>query len=151
MKLVAMLRDWARVRTEVRSTHRVLSSREAIELARGRLSEIGSHTVTHPILSAMPIELQREEIAQSKSALEALLNRPVTNFAFPYGGNDTYSDETVHAVRETGYRSACTTCDGFVHKSSGAFSLPRVMVRDWDGKSFARNLSKWFEEAEDPR
>ena len=150
LDLMAMIRNWAGVRTEVRPTHRVLSSQEVIELARAGLNEIGSHTATHPILSAIPIEIQREEIAQSKSALEALLNRPVTNFAFPYGGPDTYSGETVHAVRETGYRSACTTSDGFVHKHSGAFKLPRVMVRDWDGRSFAQNLSRWFGERDGP-
>jgi len=148
-KTIFFYRDWAGFRTEVRQANRILSIREVIELARGSLNEIGSHAVTHPILSAIPFQLQREEIARSKSALESLLNRPVTNFAYPYGGKDTFTDETVRAVREAGYRSACTTSEGVVKQQSDRFHLPRVMVLDWDGRTFSRQLSAWLEELTD--
>ena len=145
-KVVDAIREWAGVQTAVRPTHRALSSREVLDLSRGGLNEVGSHTVTHTDLSALPFAAQREEIARSKSDLEKLLNRPVTNFAYPYGGSHVYTGETERVLRETGFRSACTTSEGVVHEYSDLFNLPRVMVLDWDRKTFAKQLSRWFEE-----
>jgi len=149
-KVLEQIRAWTNVKPAVRATHRTLSSREAIDLAQGGLVEIGSHTVTHPVLSALTIAAQRDELAQSKLDLERLLNRTVTSFAYPYGGSHVYTTETVRAVRESGFQGACTTNEGIVHKGTDRFQLPRVMVFDWDGERFAEQLSRWFEELADP-
>ncbi len=143
-KALETMRVWANLRPEARKTHSVLSLQEVVELAQGKLVEIGSHTVTHSVLSALTIATQWDELERSKSDLEKVLNRPVTSFAYPYGENFVYTAETVRAVREFGFDSACTTTEGLVHKDSDRFLLPRVMVLDWDGETFARQLSTWF-------
>lgn len=148
-KVLEQIRTWANMKPAARPTHRTLSSREVIDLAQGGLVEIGSHTVTHPVLSALTIAAQREELERSKSDLEKLLNRTVTSFAYPYGGSHVYTTETVRAVRESGFQGACTTNEGIVHKGTDRFQLPRVMVFDWDGETFAEQLSRWFEELVD--
>jgi len=64
---------------------RCMTVAELHELVGDGLVEIGAHTRTHPMLSALKPAEQREEIAGSRSDLEAWLDRPVTSFAYPFG------------------------------------------------------------------
>jgi len=119
-----------------------LSSREVVALAQGELVEIGAHTVTHPMLAALPADSQREEIYRSKVSLEGILGYPVTSFSYPYGSRD---DETVSLVREAGFACACSTRPGAVGHEADPLQLPRFQVEDWTGDEFATRLSQWFE------
>jgi peptidoglycan/xylan/chitin deacetylase (PgdA/CDA1 family) len=65
--------------------------------------EIGAHTVTHPILSRLPIDGRRNEIQQSKQTLSELAGKPIRYFAYP-GGD--YDQETVDLVKEAGFEAA---------------------------------------------
>jgi glycosyltransferase involved in cell wall biosynthesis/peptidoglycan/xylan/chitin deacetylase (PgdA/CDA1 family) len=133
---------WAGREAHGRSTHRPLSLDEVTALGQEKLVEIGSHTVTHPVLPELPFEMQRDELRRSKARLEEILGRPVTSFAYPYG---SYAAGTVPIVRESGYACACSTNDGVVTRSADWYQLPRVEVQDWDGAEFGRRLSTWFE------
>ena len=141
-RLLAELRAWAGAEAVVRSTHRPLSLDEVVRLAQGELIEIGAHTVTHPALAALPAASQRDEILQNKARLEQTLDRPVSSFAYPHGN---LAEETVGVVREAGFARACTTVADIVEGSTDPFQLPRVHVQDWDGREFARGLSRWFD------
>jgi peptidoglycan/xylan/chitin deacetylase (PgdA/CDA1 family) len=132
---------WAGVAPAGRRTHLPLSIEEVMALAKGELFEIGAHTVTHPLLAALPAVLQREEIQQSKAYMEAILGRPVTSFAYPHGN---YTPETVALVRTAGFACACSTVAGVVRKGTDCLQLPRVQVGDWDGEVFNRWLSRGF-------
>ena len=109
----------------VRESHRIMSAEEVDKLADGGLIEIGAHTVTHPRLSARPLESQRAELQNSKSWLEERLGRPIASFSYPFGGGGHYSAETVRAVREAGYLRACTTATRRVAKCDNLHELPR--------------------------
>ncbi len=124
-----------------RPSHRPLSTAEAAALARAPLVEIGAHTVTHPLLSALPPASQRVEILASKAWCEALAGRPVTSFAYPFGN---YTAETVAAVRDAGFARACSTEADLVRSGADPFELPRVQVADWDGEELERRLSGGF-------
>lgn len=137
---------WAGAESVSRPTHRVLSPDEVCSLADGGLIEVGSHTVTHPVLSALPKARQRDEITRSKSRLEQILGGPVTSFAYPYGTRSDYTAETVVAVREAGFNRACSNFRGVVWPAQDRWQLPRCLVRDWDGEEFARRLRDWFRE-----
>jgi peptidoglycan/xylan/chitin deacetylase (PgdA/CDA1 family) len=130
---------------ESRPTHRTVSANELVHLADGDLVEIGAHTMTHPSLAAHPAGKQREEIVNSKRRLEEYLGRPVTNFAFPFGTVNDYSQETLEIVREAGLSGNCTTTRGLVQRTSDPFQLPRVAVRDWDGDRFTWHLKDWLD------
>jgi peptidoglycan/xylan/chitin deacetylase (PgdA/CDA1 family) len=138
------LRQWAGMDAIQRPTHRTLSADELLRLADGGLIEIGAHTVTHPVLAAIPLGMQKEEIYQSKTRLERILTCPVTSFAYPFGGRSHYTDETVAVVRESGFESACSTSAGVVCRGTDRWQLPRFVVRDWDGNQFARYLKGWI-------
>jgi peptidoglycan/xylan/chitin deacetylase (PgdA/CDA1 family) len=143
-KVLDQLLEWAGVRPVSRPTHRTLSLEEACSLVQGELIEVGSHTVTHPVLSALPAASQRDEIQRSKTYLEELLSRPLMSFAYPYGGHSHYTVETVAIVREAGFHCACSSSADIVWRGSDRFQLPRFMVLNWDGDEFSQRLTEWF-------
>ena len=127
-----------------RTSHRALTTDDVVSLAAGGLIDLGAHTVTHPSLSALPIEMQRSEIAGSKSAIEAITGNEVTSFAYPFGGRSDYAPSTVMAVREAGFTSACSTRPDRVGTASDPFQLPRLVVRDGDAATFFDQLRGWL-------
>jgi peptidoglycan/xylan/chitin deacetylase (PgdA/CDA1 family) len=138
------LRNWAGLGADGREQYRRLSENSIRELARGGRMELGSHTVTHPVLSALPEETQRREIENSKRWLDNITGRGVNGFAYPHGSPDTYTPRTVELVREAGYSYACVAHPGLIHASVNRFKLPRIEVRDLSKDRFARYLCDWF-------
>lgn len=135
---------WAHAESLARPTHRVLSPDEVLHLAEGGLVEVGAHSETHPVLSKLSVADQRVEIEGSKARLEEILGRPVTSFAYPYGGRSQFTAETVAIVREAGFSLACSTLAEVVWRGTNCFRLPRVAVQDWNGEEFARRLRRWL-------
>ena len=127
-----------------RQSHRALTHEEIRQLAAGGLVEIGAHTVTHPVLSAIPVAQQQQEISESKTQLEQILNQPVESFAYPYGTRDDYTRDSVQIVKQTNFSCACSNFTGVVQPRTSLYELPRVVVRDWDGDEFERRLRGWF-------
>ena len=127
-----------------RATHRVMTAGEISRLEDGGLVEVGAHTLTHPVLSALPIADQRREVVESKAALDGMLGRSTTSFSYPYGTRADYTADTVSAVRDAGFSLACSNFVGVVDSRADRFQLPRVIVRDWDGDEFARQLRSWL-------
>jgi peptidoglycan/xylan/chitin deacetylase (PgdA/CDA1 family) len=62
--------------------------------------EFGSHSHTHPHLTAISQDQVRQEVRYSKSLLEQLLAREVVSFCFPFGD---LNSEVVDIVRQSGY------------------------------------------------
>lgn len=140
------LESWAGVDGQARPEYRALSADELVRLSQDGLVEIGAHTMTHAVLSALPVEEQRWEIQSVKQELEAILGRPVVHFAYPYGSRSDYTAETVAMVREAGFACACSNFGGTVGRNSDPYQLSRCLVRDWDGEEFARRLERSFRE-----
>lgn len=138
------LSAWAGAGLRCRSTHRILSPDEVVDLAKGGLVEVGAHTVTHPVLSSLAVSAQQDEIRQSKAALEKILDLPVATFAYPHGSRSDYTQDTVKIAREAGFSCACSNFADMVWQSTDHFQLPRVIVFDWDGETFARRLEEWL-------
>ena len=124
--------------------HRALSPDEVFRLAEGGVVEVGSHTMTHPVLSVLPASAQWAEIKGSKSRLEEILGSPVTSLSYPYGSQSDYMPQTVAFAREAGYSCACSNFPGLAIRSSDHYQLPRILVRDWDGEEFLRRMKVWF-------
>lgn len=138
------LQQWSGSGATPRQSHRALSHEEIRQLADGGLVEIGAHTVTHPVLSAIPRAQQQQEIGQSKNELEQILNEPVVSFAYPYGTRDDYNRDSVEIVKQTNFSCACSNFRGVVQPRTSRYELPRFVVRDWDGAEFERQLRGWF-------
>jgi peptidoglycan/xylan/chitin deacetylase (PgdA/CDA1 family) len=141
LKALDEILAWADTEPIARSTHRTLTPEEVCTLGQGELVEIGAHTVTHPFLSAHSLAFQRDEIQRSKAHLEALLERSVTSFAYPFGG---YTEETVPLMPEAEFTCACSTVEDIVWRKSDCFQFPRFGVEDWNGEEFAQRLLSWL-------
>jgi len=59
---------------------------------------IGSHTVSHPVMSKLNKREQIEEIENSFNFLDSNLQLNVKTYCHPYGGFHTFNDETVNTL-----------------------------------------------------
>ena len=99
---------------------------------------IGAHTVMHPILTALTAPQAQQELAQGKSALEAMIGSEVRHLAYPNGGPDRdYDSRHVAFARTLGFESAVTTATGVARPGADLFQLPRFTP--WD-----TSLSRWL-------
>ncbi len=129
----------------LRPTHRTLAQVELIALGRSALINIGAHTCTHPVLALLqPAEIVAE-LSVNKLHLEGVLGRPVTTFSYPFGARRDYTPSVVEAVRTAGFTHACANLPGRVTPATDRLQMPRYIVRDWDGPTFARQLRTWLE------
>lgn len=85
----------------------------------------GCHTHTHQILTTVPAQTARQEIRESKDALEAVLCRPCNLFAYPNGNS---SAATRRILAEEGFVAAFTTQHGAWTANSDPMAIPRVNV-----------------------
>lgn len=108
----------------------VMSAQDVKTLV-GPLVTIGAHSMSHPRLSRLPRDEARREITGSKALLEALIGRPVTLFAFPYGDFDA---ETTRMCEEAGFAYAFSITPEGVDPARRAFLTGRVSVDPGDGR-----------------
>ena len=144
--ILSTLAEWAGVSRTGRTTHRALTLDELKQLDQGGLIEIGAHTITHTMLSMQPVDVQKEEIIQSKISLEQTLDHQVQNFSYPYGGKADFNTDTVEKVRAAGITTACANYGLTLIKNADPYRLPRVLVRDWDIQVFSSRMKEWFDE-----
>jgi peptidoglycan/xylan/chitin deacetylase (PgdA/CDA1 family) len=138
------VRSWAGMTAGLRPGYRTVSEAEACELSTNPYIEIGAHTITHPVLSALPVSEQKNEIEASKSALERIIGKSVASFAYPYGKRFHYSKATTSLVRDSGFACGCSNFWGVVTTRTRRFELPRIQALDWEPVKFARELDLWF-------
>jgi len=101
--------------------------------------EFGSHTLTHPMLSQIPPDQARHEIADSKRVIEDKLGAPVSVFCYPRGDFD---ESVRRIVREEGYLAACTTLPGVNDPRTDLFALRRTYVSRRDtSREFAKKVA----------
>ena len=143
-RVLGSLRSWANVNAAGRAHNRALTEEDVVELAKSGLVEVGSHTLTHPLLSKQPIGVQKEEIEASKRRLEGILNTRVQSFCYPFGDREAYTPATVRLVKVTGYECACSNFFGRVYRWTDPYQIPRFIVEDWTGDEFARRLNAVF-------
>src|SRR6267143_556163 len=62
----------------------LLSWEQVAELARQGFS-FGAHSVSHPVLTRLPVVEAQQEIIQCKSQIEERVGQPVEFFCYPYG------------------------------------------------------------------
>ncbi len=99
--------------------------------------EVGSHGVDHRMLAKMPPAEMREEIAASKRTIERELGSEARVISYPVGGLDAYNDEVAAAVRDAGYRMACSYLAGpEALRADARYAMRRIPIErqmdaDW--------------------
>jgi peptidoglycan/xylan/chitin deacetylase (PgdA/CDA1 family) len=84
--------------------------------------EIGAHTLTHPHLSTLAADGQRQEIQGSIELIERRLGLETRGFAYPGGDYDAH---TLEVVRSLGLDYAVTTRPGVNITGASRFELRR--------------------------
>jgi peptidoglycan/xylan/chitin deacetylase (PgdA/CDA1 family) len=113
---------------------RLMDEAQVRQLAAAGMG-IGSHSLSHPILSRTTDAQAKTEIVQSRQRIADIAGRPAKFFAYPNGrpGID-YTTREVELVRQAGYTAAFTTGWGSAAFESKDFELPRFTP--WDHSAF---------------
>jgi peptidoglycan/xylan/chitin deacetylase (PgdA/CDA1 family) len=102
--------------------------------------EIGAHTLSHCVLSAVPPQVAQEEIFGSKRELEDLLGDDVRMFCYPRGEANAHA---VHCVREAGYRGARGTRLLSIETMFSPFLMPTtVQAVPHRPMNYVKNLTR---------
>jgi peptidoglycan/xylan/chitin deacetylase (PgdA/CDA1 family) len=97
---------------------------------------IGSHTMTHPILTSLTAEETEAETRDSRLALERRLDRPISLFCYP---NGDLNDGALASARRY-YHSAVTVEPGTVHGKGDPHLLPRYAAHAQWSRRLARRM-----------
>lgn len=118
----------------------MMSSRQIRALQQAGM-DIGAHTDSHPILLTLPDSEAYRDIACGKERLEALVDAPVSLFAYPNGkpGVD-YNQRHVAMVRALGFRGAVSTAHGAAGHDADPLQLPRFTPWEQDRARFLLRL-----------
>jgi len=90
--------------------------------------EIGSHTVTHPILTRLDVASLRCELRDSKAAIERELGKVCRCIAYPNGGAADVNPTVVRVAREAGYALGVTLSGRINAKSPSMLEIDRLCV-----------------------
>jgi peptidoglycan/xylan/chitin deacetylase (PgdA/CDA1 family) len=99
--------------------------------------EIGSHTMTHPMLTQVSESTMRTELSEARARLSEVLGTAPVGFVYPSGA---FSATARNIVREAGHIYACTSLSGFIGGATDQHLLPRVNVSDRGFAASARDI-----------
>lgn len=106
--------------------HRQLMTWEDLKgVISSGLVEVGSHSMSHPILSKETDEDAMFEIEESKKLIEKRLGLPVVSFCYPNGQADDYTFKHVNMLKNTGYLCAVNSTFGLLQKADSCYEIPR--------------------------
>ena len=113
-----------------------LASWEELASLDTKTISIGSHTMTHPILTSLDRDETEAEIRDSRFLLEQRLDREVSIFCYP---NGDLNDGALASARRY-YRSAVTTEAGRLQGAVDPHRLPRYATRPGWNRRLARRM-----------
>jgi peptidoglycan/xylan/chitin deacetylase (PgdA/CDA1 family) len=100
--------------------------------------DVGSHSLTHLDLTTCTPEAVQREVGESKTRLEAALDRQIVDFCYPFAHHDR---ATRQAVKAAGYRA------GYAGEPpvDDILAIPRMMVYPGDSAArFRRKVSGYY-------
>lgn len=118
---------------------------EQVRAMRREGIEFGAHTVSHPILTRIPLEQVRRELTESRRKIEQETGQPVLALAYPNGQAGDVSPAVVEAAREAGFSLAFTLLPGPTRYQTvrrSPFTIRRIYIGNTDTlPRFAAKLS----------
>ncbi len=104
----------------------ILSWDEIKEMSKNGVN-FGAHTISHPILTRVPLETARHEIVGSKQDIEKELGQEVTTFCYPNGTPSDFNNEIEEILKSNGFKCAVTSLPpSFVSPRTPLYRLPRI-------------------------
>ncbi len=90
--------------------------------------ELGSHTVSHPVLTSLAAEAVESELRQSRQKIETEAGAPCRFLAYPNGGPEDYSAEVMRWAERAGYQAAFSVEDRHAGERPLRWAIPRLRV-----------------------
>lgn len=112
----------------------ILSWEDILEMIDNNIS-IGSHTVSHPKLSALTDNEIEREVGESKDIIQRHINKEVVCFSYPYGGRDFFNERIKEMLKRNGYQCACSTIYGINDLNSDLFELKRIPINYYENET----------------
>ena len=128
-------REWSSKRKAKNSSGELkneskLTNEQIKQMLQSNLIEIGSHTLTHDNLPTLDTESKKQEIQESKKAIEDEFDIECNSFCYPFG---LYDNQDIQLVQQSGYSSATTTKAGISDiTKANLFELDRITVSGKD-------------------
>jgi peptidoglycan/xylan/chitin deacetylase (PgdA/CDA1 family) len=95
------------------------------------------------MLSQLPLDLARREIADSKRLIEDKLGAPASLFCYPRGD---FNEAVKRVVEDEGYLAACTTLPGDNDSNTDPFALRRTYISRRDTpEEFAKKAAGGYD------
>lgn len=120
---------------------------------KGSCVSFGAHSVTHPVLSRIPLDEARREIETSRRRIIEETGVAPRVFAYPYGGRADINDDVIKAAQQAGFDAAVVLTNE-TFSPENLYRIGRVMVTDdmttsyWGGFAkavFAAEMSGIFD------
>lgn len=89
---------------------------------------VGAHSLSHPVLAKASEVLARQEISESRSALEDALGEQIWAFGYPFGNAATVTRREISLAERAGFRCAFMNVGGGFGAKFDRFAVPRVHV-----------------------
>lgn len=125
----------------------MLLSVECQKLAESKYISLGAHTVSHPSLASLEAEEQEYEIRQSILELEALCEKKISLFSYPFGcWQKDFNEMTIGICKSLGIKKAASTIPGLWKKGMDNYRIPRNVVRDWNVGEFSSYIDTLWRE-----
>lgn len=115
-----------------------ISIEQLKEMAKDPLVTIGSHGVSHRVMTTLSVGEQELELVESKKTLQRIIGKSVDVYAYPHG---QFNSDTIKILKKlnlykaafgvTGHPTNCFT-------ESNRFDLPRFNIKD--GKQYMINF-----------
>ena len=88
--------------------------------------DLGSHTVTHPILASLSLEELSRELRESRAAIEARTGQQCIALAYPNGRARDIGASVLAEVAGAGYEYAFTVSNRWCRRTAEPFQLDRI-------------------------
>jgi peptidoglycan/xylan/chitin deacetylase (PgdA/CDA1 family) len=102
-----------------------LSKNEIKELVHNG-NIVGSHTVSHKVLSRLSYEEQFIELNESFNFLESLVKLEYKSFCYPYGYRSSYNDNTLKILKELNIDDAVVFDNNIQNNNIMKYELSRI-------------------------
>lgn len=125
---------------QARNEDFMITEDELIYMDASSVVTIGGHSVSHPALGKLPLEIQEVEIKNSKKVIENILGHDVEVFSYPFGSRDDFNQCTVDLVEKAGYKKAAANYQGLADGLCDKYRVPRNKIYPGNGNMFAKQI-----------
>lgn len=108
---------------------------DILKIADDPRATVASATVSYPVLANVAAPVALREMKMGRTILETALGRACEEFAYPFGGRDTFSRRDVLLAQDAGFAGAVSARPGLIVPGgeTQVMCLPRLSWQDRPG------------------